>query len=110
MSQWTSNIVQEIMERKFQFFAHICRTHNTTQVAAASIRFEIWGVVEPGQKYFDFSRQISEKFRFFQVISLKNLDFSRKISEKFRFLQAISLKKFHFSRHISQKFRFFRKF
>src|SRR6218665_1074934 len=42
---------------------------------AASIWFEIWGVVEPGQKNFDFSRQIS----------LKNFDFSRQISERFRF-------------------------
>ena len=32
--------------------------------AAASIRFEIWGVVDPGKKN-RFSRKISEKFRFF---------------------------------------------
>jgi len=42
-------------------------------LTAASIWFKIWGVVEPGQKNFDFSRQISEKFRFFQVISLKKI-------------------------------------
>jgi len=55
--------------------------------AAASIWFEIWGVVDPGQKNFNFSRQISEKLRFFQAISetnsiligtfQKNLDFFR---------------------------------
>src|SRR6218665_1014228 len=42
------------------------------------------GVVEPGQNNFDFSRQISEKFRFFQIISLKSFDFSRQISKTFR--------------------------
>ena len=66
--------------------------------AAASIWFEIWGVVYPGKQNFDFSRQISEKFRYFQAISQKistfpgkfskNFDFSRQIIKKFRFLQA----------------------
>ena len=35
--------------------------------AATSIYFEIWGVVHPAQRNFDFSRQISEKFRFSQA-------------------------------------------
>ena len=36
---------------------------------AASIWFEIWGVAD--QQNFDFSRQISEKFQYFQAISQK---------------------------------------
>src|SRR6218665_21712 len=43
-------------------------------------------------KKFDFSRQISETFRYFQAISLKNFDFFQENFRKFRFLQAISLK------------------
>src|SRR6218665_3381286 len=39
--------------------------------SAASIWFEIWGVVDPGQKHFDFSWQISEKFRFFRQFHKK---------------------------------------
>ena len=39
---------------------------------AASIWFEIWKVVDPGPKNFDFYRQISEKFQFFQAILQKN--------------------------------------
>src|SRR6218665_3571630 len=33
---------------------------------AASIWFEIWKVVDPGPKNFDFYRQISEKCQFFR--------------------------------------------
>jgi len=33
---------------------------------ATSIWFEIWGVLDPDQKNFDFYRQISEKFHFFK--------------------------------------------
>src|SRR6218665_2915270 len=45
---------------------------------AASIWFEIWGVVDPGKK-IDFYREISEIFRFFQAI--KKFDFpSKKLS------------------------------
>src|SRR6218665_645772 len=44
-----------------------------------SIWFEIWRVVDPGQTNFDFYRQISEKFQFFQAI--KKFDFpSKKLS------------------------------
>src|SRR6218665_1515487 len=63
---------------------------------AASIWFEIWGVVDPDQKNFDFYRQISEKFQFFQAILQKNIEFCRQISEIFLFFQAI--KKIRFSK------------
>ena len=39
------------------------------------------GVVDLGQQNFDFSRQISEKFRCFQAISQKNSTFPGKISK-----------------------------
>ena len=59
------------------------------------------GVMDPGRKNFDFSRQISEKFRFSMAISKnfylsKNLDFSRQIS--------------NFFKQILKKFNFFKKF
>src|SRR6218665_2618037 len=76
-------------------------------MSAASIWFEKWGVVDPGEKIsifsgnltkiIDFSRQISEKFRFFQVILQNKFDFSRQISQKFRFLGNFT-KKIPFSR------------
>src|SRR6218665_2214918 len=47
------------------------------------------GVVDPGQKNFDFYRQLSEKFQFFQAILQKNIEFCRQISENFDFFQAI---------------------
>src|SRR6218665_3046288 len=47
-----------------------------------------------GSKKFDFYRQISEKFQFFQVILQKNIEFCSQISENFDFLQAI--KKFDY--------------
>jgi len=58
----------------------------------------VWklGVVDPGQQSFDFSRQISKKFRFVQAILQKISIFSKQILKKFRFLQAI-LKKINFS-------------
>src|SRR6218665_3586871 len=56
-------------------------------------------VVDPGQQSFDFSRQISEKCRFFRAISrqisifpdkrLKNFEFFMQILEKFQFFHAI---------------------
>src|SRR6218665_3386295 len=61
---------------------------------AASIWFEIWGVVDPGKKKFDLYRQISEKFQFFQAILQKNIEFCRQISENFDFFR--QLKKFDF--------------
>ena|SRR6218665_450561 len=78
---------------------------------AESIRFEIWGVVEPGKKFrffsgnftkkkIDFPGQIfQKKFRFFLGNLTKKIDFSREISEELRFLR-----QFH------RKFRFPRKF
>jgi len=50
-----------------------------------SIWFEIWEVVDPGPQNFDFSRQISEKFRFSSGKFLKNFNFFKQICEKFRF-------------------------
>src|SRR6218665_327906 len=55
---------------------------------AESIWLEIWGSWIRIKK-IDFSRQISEKVRFFHSISQKHFDFSRQIYEKFRFFQAI---------------------
>ena len=43
--------------------------------AAASIWFDIWGVVDLGKNKFDFSRQILEKFRFFSGNFTKKLHF-----------------------------------
>src|SRR6218665_2178083 len=40
-------------------------------------------------KKFDFYRQISEKFQFFQAILQKNIKFFTQISENFDFLQPI---------------------
>jgi len=55
------------------------------KAAAASIWFETWGVVDPGQQNLDFSRQISEKFRFFQAISRKISTFPGKFMKNFNF-------------------------
>src|SRR6218665_1605340 len=62
--------------------------------SAASIWFEIWGVVDPGKK-IRFSRQISRKFGFFQAISQKNSIFSGKFSKSFDFFTVFH-KKFRF--------------
>src|SRR6218665_3355127 len=61
---------------------------------AASIWFEIWGVVDPGQKNVNFYRQISENIQFFQAILQKNIEFCRQISENFDFFR--QLKRFDF--------------
>src|SRR6218665_2375406 len=83
----------------------------------ASIWFEIWGVVDPGQKHFDFlkknpifSGNFTKKNQIFRAnfpkksifssTSTKNFDFSKKISEGFRFFRQF-LQKFQFSRNIS---------
>ena len=59
--------------------------------AAASIWFQIWEVVDPGQKILIFPG----KFQ-------KNFDFSRHIFEKFRFLSG---KTFLLFSHLLQNFR-----
>src|SRR6218665_32447 len=69
-------------------------TEKSREATAASIWFEIWGVVDPGQKNFDFYRQIFEKFQFFQAILQKNIEFCRQISENFDFFR--QLKKLDF--------------
>jgi len=65
--------------------------------------------VDPGQQNLNFSRQISEKFRFFQAISkisivtgkfLQNFDFFRQIFKKIRFFQANYLNFFTFSGNV----------
>src|SRR6218665_3530210 len=56
---------------------------------AASIWFEIWRVVDPGQKNFNFYRQICEKFQFFQAILQKNIEFCRQISGNFDFFRQL---------------------
>src|SRR6218665_53972 len=45
--------------------------------------------MDPGQKNFDFYRQISEKFQFFQAILHKNIEFCRQISENFDFFRQL---------------------
>src|SRR6218665_1423996 len=50
------------------------------------------GVVDPGQKKFDFYRQISEKFQFFQAILQKNIEFCRQISENFDFFRQLKIR------------------
>ena len=76
----------------------------------------VWhlGVVDPGQKNFDFYRQISEKFQFFQAILQKNIEFCRQISENFDFFQAIKklifqAKKVHLQLPLAKLFYFFSK-
>src|SRR6218665_1056256 len=59
------------------------------EIKAASIWFEIWEVVDPGQKNVDFYRQISEKFQFFQAILQKNIEFCRQISGNFDFFRKL---------------------
>src|SRR6218665_694916 len=49
-----------------------------------------------GSKKFDFYRQISEQFQFFQAILQKNIQFCKQICEHFDFFQAI--KKIRFSK------------
>src|SRR6218665_1700073 len=64
-------------------------TEKSREATAASIWFEIWGVVDPGQKNFDFYRQIFEKFQFLQAILQKNIEFCRQISENFDFFRQL---------------------
>src|SRR6218665_2328928 len=47
--------------------------------AAASIWFEIWRVVDPGQQNFDFSNKFLRNFDFFRAISQKNSIFPGKL-------------------------------
>ena len=79
--------------------------------AAASIRFEIWGVVEPGKKN-RFSRNIFEKFWFFSGnFTKKKIDFSGQIFEKFWFFSGnFTNNKIDFSRQIFEEFWFFTQF
>jgi len=77
-------------------------------LSAASIWFEIWGVVDPGKnkivdfsgnftQKFNFSRQLSEKFQFFQAISQKISIFKAKIGH----LQLLLGKLFYFSSKVT---------
>src|SRR6218665_2394034 len=82
---------------------HLLSMHSETDLpliciyiqSAESIWFEIWGVADPGKRKFDFYRQIPEKFRFLQAISLKKSDFSTANFRKILIFQEI-LKKFEF--------------
>src|SRR6218665_3111782 len=64
------------------------------RATAASIWFEIWGVVDPG-KNFDFYRQISEKFQFLRQFYQRISSFASKLP-KISIFQAI--KKIRFSK------------
>src|SRR6218665_1724926 len=74
---------------------------------AASIWFEIWGVVDLGNKNLDFSRQISKKCGFFQAISHKKFAYASKFPKKIDFSRQI-FEKFHFFQQLDKKFRFSR--
>src|SRR6218665_157696 len=65
------------------------------------------GVMDPGRKNFDFSRQISEKFRFSMAISkkLRSLQEFRFFETNFRFFQE-NFKKIQFFQEILKKFDF----
>ena len=67
-------------------------------------------MVDPGGKNFDFSRQISEKFRFSMAISKKfrTLDKFIVFETNFRFFQANFLKISIFTGKFSKNFDFFR--
>src|SRR6218665_162086 len=67
------------------------RNQEKAIATAASIWFEIWGVVDPGEKNFDFYRQISEKFQYFQPLLQKNIEFCRQISEKFDIFRQLKI-------------------
>src|SRR6218665_162275 len=69
-----------------QLMLWICRA------PAASIWFEIWGVLDPDQNNFDFYRKISKKNRFFHAISQKNSIFQAKIGH----LQQLLRKLYYF--------------
>src|SRR6218665_1876125 len=76
-------------------------------IPAASIWFEIWGVVDPSQQNFDFSRQIFEKFRFIQASFQKVLIFSGNLKTisifqaKIAHLQLLLGKVFYFSSKVT---------
>ena len=63
-----------------------------------------------GQQNFDFSRQISEKFRIFQAISRKMSIIPGKFLKNFKFFQAHLWKISIFSGNFSNNFDFFRQF
>src|SRR6218665_3453660 len=81
---------------------------------AASIWFEIWGVVDPGQQHFDFPGKFPRNFAFFRQLResilqgkfLKNSDFSKHIFEQFRFFQGNFQKISIFSGNLKKKFDF----
>ena len=52
--------------------------------STASIWFEIWGVVDPGKKNPIFPSKFPQNFD----LSMENFRFSRQIDEKFLFFQA----------------------
>jgi len=57
----------------------LARTRLAAMAATSGVNL-VWnlGVMDPGQQNVDFSRQIFEKFDFFQAISPKNSIFSGK--------------------------------
>src|SRR6218665_2534569 len=57
---------------------------------AASIWFEIWGSWIRVKK-FDFYRQISEKFQYFQPLLQKNIKFCRQISKNFDIFRQLKI-------------------
>src|SRR6218665_422542 len=56
-------------------------------LAAASIWFEIWGVVDPGQKILIFEENLGKVLNFFRQLDKQKIDFSIQIFEEFRFFR-----------------------
>src|SRR6218665_3316 len=73
---------------------------------AASIWFEIWGGCGSGSKNFDFLGKFPKNLDFSGNFTNKKIDFSRQIFEKFRFFQVISQKISTFQAKFSKNFVF----
>src|SRR6218665_2734852 len=94
--------------RAIHTFMHTCmnsyiKTSPPIITSAASIWFEIWGVVGPG-KNIRFSRKVS---MFLGNFTKKKSIFLGQISEKFRLLTDDFTKISPFSKQISKEFQFF---
>jgi len=57
--------------------------HRRQSAPAASIWFEIWGVMDPGQKISIFQGNFQKIWIFSGNFTNKKIDFSRQIFEKF---------------------------
>ena len=84
-------VAREILEqvKEFRYLGSMISDDATEKsikrriATAASIWFEIWGVVDPGQKNFDLYRQIFEKFHFFRQFYKRISSFAGTFPKKF---------------------------